>query len=168
MAKSNAFFVGLYLGVLQWGAFFLLQSYMVSTALVYLMMVVVWLLGGLLGLRWTGRVLDVFWLGLSLIAYYSFYWVTTTFFYTLSTLPALITFVFLMGSYAGYYFRTNQIRFSSSKSLFFYENTGFLVGMILSFLAVSFYGDNSLRWAPIVSIISCLLTSKHSNYDILE
>ena len=52
----------------------------------------------------------------------------------------------LSSVYAGYFFNSFRRRFNNVKNLFFWENNGFMFGIVSSFLAVSLIGQSHLVW----------------------
>ncbi len=154
----NALVVGAFFAALQWCSFCLLQSYLASTAIVYMMTTVAWLFGGLLGLLIPSPALEVAWFMTATMAYYALLYLTLAHLYDYSYLAPQLIIVMVMGGYAGRFFKTRSARFQSVKWLFFLENTGFLVGTIGSALALFFYGYDALILTPVSIGICVLLT----------
>lgn len=157
-SQANTVATGALFGTLQWGAFFELQSYLSSTAIVYLLATSVWLLGSLGGLTLGGRTREGWWLGAATAAYYVLFASAHADPYDLSLLPLLLLCVAAMGSYAGRFFRFRARAFGASKWLFFCENCGFVAGMLITVLALYFAGDRSLLVAPAVGAGLCVVT----------
>lgn len=147
---TNVVATGVLLGILQWSTFFLLQSYIASTAIIYLLATTVWLLGSLLGMLLPGRP-EALWLGGSLAAFYGLRALATANPYDLSYLPLLLLLVAGMGAYAGNFFRRRARAFGSAKWLFFLENTGFVAGILLTTIALYYSGAAFFGIAPAVA-----------------
>ena len=154
---ANAFATGVLLGILQWSVFFLLQSYLASTAVIYLLATCVWLLGSLVGLAVRGRQ-EVLWLGATIGCFYALRAVAAAHPYAFTHLPLLLLFVAGMGAYAGRFFRCRAGRFASAKWLFFLENTGFVAGMVLTAIALYWTGDSFFGLAPAAAVAVVLIT----------
>lgn len=159
LAGINIALTGAFFGLLQWGAFFLLQSYLASTAIIYLLATSLWLLGSLAGLALPGRRGEIGWLAAATAAYYALQWVAKANPYDLRFLPLLLLFVASMGAYAGRFFRFRRGVLGNSKWLFFIENTGFVAGMVFTVVALFWTGEAMLQWAPAVGAGLCLLTA---------
>lgn len=159
VAGLNIALTGAFFGVLQWGAFFLLQSYLASTAIIYLLATSVWLLGSLAGLALPGRRGEAAWLATATAAYYALQWVAKANPYDLRFLPLLLLFVAAMGAYAGRFFRFRRAALGTAKWLFFIENTGFVLGMVFTVVALFWTGESLLQLAPAVGAGLCLLTA---------
>lgn len=144
---ANALATGVLLGTLQWCVFFLLRSYLASTAVVYLLATCVWLLGSLVGMIVPGRK-EAFWLAGAIASFHAFRALALAHPYALSWLPPLLLLVAGMGAYAGRFFRCRAGVFGSTKWLFFLENTGFVAGMALTAVALFFTGDAYFAFAP--------------------
>lgn len=157
---SNVALSGVFFGLLQWGAFFLLQSYLASTALVWLLASTVWLLGSLGGLAAPGRQADEpWWLLGAAAAYYGLLWLASGHPYDFGMLPWLLACVAGMGLYAGRFFRYRRDALGPAKWLFFVENTGFVLGLLLTVLGLYWFGQKLLVLAPGVGAALCLLTT---------
>jgi hypothetical protein len=154
---ANALATGVLLGTLQWAVFFLLRSYLASTAVVYLLATCVWLLGSLLGMTVPGR-REVLWLGGAIACFYAFRALAMAHPWALSWLPPLLVLVAGMGAYAGRFFRCRAGVFQSTKWLFFLENTGFVAGMAMTAIALYWTGDAYFGIAPLVAGAAVLAT----------
>ena len=159
LAGVNIALTGAFFGVLQWGAFFLLQSYLASTAMIYLLATTVWLVGSLVGLVAPGQRGEALWLLAATGAYYALDGVARANPYDLRFLPLLLLFVAVMGAYAGRFFRFRRGALGHAKWLFFVENTGFVGGMIFTVVALFWTGAALLQWTPAVGAALCLLTA---------
>jgi hypothetical protein len=145
---ANAVATGLFLGTLQWSVFFLLQSYLASTAVVYLLATSVWLAGSLAGMVAPGA-REPLWLVGAVGAFYVFRFLATAHPYALGWLPPLLLLVAAMGAYAGRFFRCRAGLFPSAKWLFFLENTGFVAGMMTTAVALYWAGETWFTVAPL-------------------
>ncbi len=155
----NALVAGAFFASLQWCAFCLLQSYLASTALVYLMTTVAWLLGGLLGLLLPGPAREYIWLMAATLSYYMLLYLTTAHLYDYSYLAPQLLLVIVMGGYAGRFFKTRACCFPSVKWLFFLENTGFLLGTLGAVFVLFWFGQNALICTPVILCVLVLLTN---------
>jgi hypothetical protein len=155
----NAVVTGVLLGAMQWSVFFLLQSYIASTAVVYLLATVVWLVGGLLGMVWPrGR--EAYWLGASIASFYLFRALATAYPYRLGWLPVLLALVAVMGAYGGRFFRRRAALFPKAKWLFFMENSGFVAGMLLTAAALLWLGEAWFTVGPLALLGAVVATGR--------
>lgn len=159
-SRLNALATGLLFGLLQWGSFFVLQSYLSSTALVWLLASLVWLAGSLWGLTGHfGRLSERTWLALSLGAYVGLGQFARAFPYDLALLPVLLGLLAVMGIYAGRFFRLRPARGpAGAKWLFFLENTGFVAGLLATVFGLFSLGEGWLLAAPAGTTVLCWLT----------
>ena len=144
----NAVVTGVLLGVVQWGVLVWLASYLSSTALVYLLSTAVWLGGSVFGLLLRGRGFEWAWLAAAMTAYSACRAVAATHPYDLSVLPALLLCVAVMGAYAGRFYRFRAACFANVKWLFFLENTGFVLGLLVAVAALFVWGEPALWTLP--------------------
>lgn len=159
LATTNVALTGVFFGLLQWSAFFLLQSFLASTALVWLLASSAWLLGSLAGLALPDRrVTEPWWVFGAVAAYYVLLWLAVLFPYELGKLPWLLAAVAVMGLYAGRFFRFRRAALGPAKWLFFVENTGFVAGLVLTVVGLFWFGDRVMIFAPAAGGVLCLLT----------
>lgn len=159
LAVCNVALTGVFFGLLQWSAFFLLQSFLASTALVWLLASSVWLLGSLVGLALPDRRgPEPWWLIASVVAYYALLWLAVLFPYEFGQLPWLLAAVAVMGLYAGRFFRFRRTALGSAKWLFFVENTGFVAGLVLTVVGLFWFGERVLILAPAAAGALCMVT----------
>jgi hypothetical protein len=156
---ANALATGVLLGTLQWIVFFLLQSYLASTAVVYLLATCVWLAGSLVGMVAPGK-REPLWLGGALVSFYVFRALASAHPYAFGWLPVLLVLVAGMGAYAGRFFRCRAGVFPSTKWLFFLENTGFVAGMVTTAVALYWTGDAYFVVAPAVAAAAVVVTGR--------
>ncbi|MCC6233341.1 MAG: hypothetical protein IT580_11900 [Verrucomicrobiales bacterium] len=154
----NLVATGAYFGVLQWCAFFRLQSSLAATAMVYLLATAAWMLGSLVGLTLPGRSREGGWLAASVVSYAILDGVAQGHPYDLAWLPVCLSAVVVMGGYAGRFFRFRAGSVGESRSLFFLENTGFVLGMGFTVLGLHLGGDVFLRWLPWIAAAACVVT----------
>src|SRR5262245_18681840 len=155
----NVALTGVLLGQLQWGVFFLLQSSLASTAVVYLLGTICWLLGSLIGLVVRGERGELWWAAAMIGAYYGFAALAIGHPYQLGWLAVLLPLIALMGCYAGRFFRYRARFFAAPKWLFFTENCGFVLGIVLTFAALFSMGSSALLTAPLVVSVLVLGTA---------
>jgi hypothetical protein len=165
-----AFFAGVFFAVLQICYFFSLETYLSSVYLTYFTVVIFWLIGVIVGLSLRqdekGNVLKL----VSIITIYIFYFLIKSFSFKLVFLGVSAPLISLSSLYAGYFFKEQGERFKNVKNLFFWENNGFILGFIISFIGFIKWGINFLTWAPIVSFFfitpyKTLLFLKKAKYN---
>jgi hypothetical protein len=144
---ANAVATGLLLGVMQWSVFFLLQSYLASTAVVYLLATCAWLLGGLGGMFAPGAH-EPRWLAAAVLSFYLLRYLAQAHPYELGWLPVLLALVAIMGGYAGRFFKGRAGVFPATRWLFFWENNGFLGGLLVTAAALYALGDTYFLVGP--------------------
>jgi len=159
LAGGNIFLTGIFLGVLQWSAFFQLQSNLAATALVWMLATVSWLLGSLIGLVVPGRDRESWWLVATTLGFYLLRWLATAHVYDLRWLPPLLGCVAIMGGYAGRFFRCRQAAPGGAQRLFTLENTGFVAGMILTVLALYWLSERAFATLPAALALACFATA---------
>ena len=155
----NVVCTGVLLGLLQWGVFFMLQSYLASTAMVYLLGTSVWLIGSVIGLAVAGEGGELWWAAGMVVAYYVFRYVALAYPYNLACLPLLLVMIAIMGGYAGRFFRYRSKLFGAPKWLFFIENCGFVIGMVCTIVALFHIGASVLITAPLIGSALVLATA---------
>jgi|SRR5262245_20566981 len=155
----NVALTGVLLGQLQWGVFFLLQSFLASTAVVYLLGTLCWLIGSLIGLVVRGERGELFWAAGMIGAYYAFAVLAAGHPYQLGWLSVLLPLIALMGCYAGRFFRYRARHFAAPKWLFFTENCGFVLGIVLTIGLLFSFGSSALLSAPLVVSVLVLGTA---------
>jgi hypothetical protein len=155
----NVALTGVLLGQLQWGVFFMLQSYLASTAVVYLLGTVCWLAGSLIGLIVPGQRGELVWAAGMVAAYCVFAWLAEGHPYQLGWLPVLLLLVGVMGGYAGRFFRYRAGLFRAPKWLFFVENCGFVLGILLTVALLYHAGSSALLAAPLAVAAAVLATA---------
>ena len=155
----NASVTGVWLATLQWGAFFLLQSYLSSTALVWLVATLVWLAGSAVGLTVSRPRGELPWMLAAAGAYYALREVAAHHLYDLRWFAPLLVPVAVMGGYAGRFFRQRAAHYRRVKSLLLAENSGFVAGTVLVPVLLFLRGEVTLTLAPALAGAATLLTS---------
>jgi hypothetical protein len=159
LTGANFVLTGIFLGVLQWSAFFQLQSNLAAIALVWMLATVAWLCGSLLGLVFPGPDREILWLAATTLGYYLLRWLAAAHVYDLRWLPPLLGCVVIMGGYAGRFFRCRQNAPGGARRLFTLENTGFVAGMILTVLALYWLSEPAFATLPALLALACLATT---------
>lgn len=143
------FLTGLHLALLQFGYLFLLVINITSTYVTYMMIVLAWMAGTLVGLLWRrldGRAA----LGLGVIGYYAIYFLVVSDPLSPHTLPFAALGVAISGLWAGRFFVVMLPHYERADRLFFHENNGFLVGVIAVFVGFTMLGRPFLLWTPLL------------------
>jgi hypothetical protein len=150
------FLTGLHLALLQFGYLFLLIIHVTSTYVTYALIVIAWMTGTLVGLRW--RSLDRrAALGLGLLSYYATYLLVVSVPLAVYTLPCAALGVAFSGLWAGRFFVVMLPYYGRADRLFFHENNGFLVGVIASFIGFTLLGRPFLLWTPLPMAVGLLV-----------
>jgi hypothetical protein len=150
------FFTGLHLALLQFGYLFMLIMNVSSTYVTYMMIVLSWMGGTLLGLRWSrldGRIA----LALGVAAYYGIYAVIAASPLAGFTLPLAAAGVVFSGLWAGRFFVVMRPYFGRVDSLFFHENNGFMLGVMAVFIGFTTLGRPFLLVGPLMTGIGLLV-----------
>lgn len=137
-----AFVMGVWLALLQFSYFFMLEVHLSSRATSYFVAVFFWLIGFLIGLNLhSPRAFPVL-LFAAPAAYYAAYAALRLFPYRLEALSFVGPCIVVAGMLAGSFFPHARSRFHPVKYLFLHENNGFVLGILLSLLGAVFAG----RW----------------------
>ena len=150
------FLTGLHLALLQFGYLFLLIINISSTYVTYAMIVLSWMSGTLIGLRFLrldGRTA----LGIGLLGYYAIYGLVVIDPLSPHTLPFAAMGVAISGLWAGRFFVVMLPYFERADRLFLHENNGFLVGVIAVFVGFTMLGRPFILWAPLLTGIGLLI-----------
>ena len=143
--------VGLLLGLLQTGLYFQLSFTLSSSIRTFLMVTVCWLLGSVVGIQLARQrrvALNGFIL-VALAAYFTCFLLLAAAPFNTRLWPVYAFFVMLTGLYPGVFF----VRMSAvyrARALFFRENNGFIIGLVLGSLLFILLGRIVLWIAPIV------------------
>lgn len=145
-----AFVCGLYFAVLQFAYFFLMEAFLSSQYLSYFVTLFFWLCGFLVGLSIAGDG----WLAKLLLAgvatYYVAWSLTQAAPFSALLYPSAAACSIVSGLLPGYFFPFMGRRFRSMKSLFFHENNGFILGILVSLKASIHCGSWFLALGPLV------------------
>ncbi len=158
-ATSNvalAFLVGFVLALLQFSYFFLLEVHLTSRAISFFVAMFFWLAGFLIGLNLRRENLFATLLTLGVVAYYTAMALTSLFPFNQYVLPALGLCIALSGLAPGYFFPYARSRFRWVGHLFFHENNGFILGIVLSLICAMFSGKWLLTCAPAAGLVMVL------------
>jgi uncharacterized protein YneF (UPF0154 family) len=98
------------------------------------------------------------------LVYYLFLWMSNKLRFDASLYFLFMIAVFIPGIYSGYFFIHNQWRTERVKWLFFMENNGYILGMILSFVLFTALGINFLYYTP-AALTVCLLAMERTLPD---
>ena len=157
--KSYAFITGLHLALLQFSYLLLLEINISSTYVTYMIIVVSWMVGAVIGLRWKNLNADIG-LFLGVASYYGLYMLVSYDPLSRSTLVLAALGVILTGLWAGRFFVVMLPLMKRADSLFLHENNGFLIGVIALFLGFSFLGRKFLLWAPLITAATLVIYMK--------
>lgn len=158
-ATALALLMGAHLGVVQLSYTFLLEAHLTSRTVSYFAALGCWLVGVLLGL-WLRR--PALFLPLLLAgtgAYYLAWAIVRARSFDLRLLPAALACVAASGLLAGYFFPWAAGRFARPKLLFLHENNGFLLGSVVSLVALVHAGERYLALAP--GVAALLVAAAH-------
>ncbi len=154
-ARANllALAVGLWLALLQFAYFFLLEVRLSSRATSFFVALFFWLVGFLAGLNLRSPRAFPILLGLAPAAYYGAYLLLGALPYRNGLLPVVGACIATGGALAGAFFPHAAARFSNVKWLLFQENNGFVVGILTALLGSVFAGRFLLEWAPVLGAL---------------
>lgn len=147
------FATGVWLALLQFAYFFLLEVRLSSRAESFFAALFCWLVGFLVGLNVRSpRAFPVLIVAAPL-GYYVAYAVMAARPYDWSVLPVVAACIALGGALAGAFFPHASERFARVKPLLLHENNGYLVGLVLALLGSVFAGRALLGAAPAAGAI---------------
>ncbi|RMF06672.1 MAG: hypothetical protein D6762_08970 [Candidatus Neomarinimicrobiota bacterium] len=149
------FLLGVYFGLLQNSAYFLFQCYVTATFLGYFFLTVAWLGGIWFQLQWPRPLSLSRSLGLSAGAYGLYYILLRLIPPATPAFPVYAFLVFLMAQPAGALFRTRCNTWDTA-TLFFRENNGFVLGLVLGLLGFIHWGVRAPVWLPLGAGLSLL------------
>jgi len=153
--RLYAFGTGVFFAVLQMCYFFTLQAFLSSVYTIYFLLVLAWLGGSIVGLNIKNEKINFLLITLCLLNLYIVYGLVSIFLFNDYLLPLYFLFIFLSGIYVGYFFNIQRKTFPRIKILFFWENMGFIIGLIFSLLMFIEFGNRFIVIAPI--LFFCLL-----------
>ncbi|MDZ4766788.1 MAG: hypothetical protein SGI73_19795 [Chloroflexota bacterium] len=143
--------VGVLLGFIQTGLFLQLAFTLSSSITTYLMITLCWLVGsvfGVLVLAQRGGSLARYLL-IAMLAYGACGVMLVLQPFETRLLPLYGVAIILIGVYPGVFFQ-RMTPLSSARTVFFLENNGFIVGIIVSTIAFMFFGQVVLWIVPVV------------------
>jgi len=142
--------VGVLLGLLQTGLFFQLSFTLSSSFSTYLLVVICWLIGSMVGVAYLAKfsIKLVFFLLVSLAAYGVCGWLLDTAPFNSSLRPFYALLVVISGVYPGVFFARMKTRYTAS-TLFFRENNGFILGLMVGTFGFMLAGRLFLWSSPL-------------------
>jgi hypothetical protein len=145
--------VGILLGLLQSGLFFLLTFTLSSGFTTYLLITLCWLIGGVIGTIYVknSTVSIHSLLVIMVLAYALCIWVVNINQFDTSLWPLYGFLISLAGLYPGVFFARTS-KFIPARSLFFWENNGFILGLVTSGLIFMLFGRGSL-WVLTIALV---------------
>ncbi len=141
--------MGLFLALLQFSYFFLLEAYLSSRMVTFFVALFFWLIGVLAGLNVRASKLFQVLVVTAMAAYYIARLLIVLLPYNLFMLPGIALCVVASGLAAGYFFPWAADRFASVKLILFHENNGFILGILVAQMASIFAGKLMLNYAPL-------------------
>lgn len=140
--------IGLWLALLQFAFFFLLEVRLSSRATSFFVALFFWLAGFLVGLNLRSPRAFVALLAAAPAAYYVAFLSLGAMPYRFQMLPVAGLCIATAGALAGAFFPYAAERFPKVKWLLFHENNGFVAGILLALVGSVFAGRFFLEWAP--------------------
>ncbi len=147
------FLCGFLFAFLQFSYFFILESNVSSSGLTYLATTCAWIFGAILGLFIEKKQSPFIENTMLLSAIAAFYIVSLLIGrnpFDLSWFWAYMILISTSGIYAGYFFNANREQYSAIKKLFFWENNGFMMGLLTSFLGFTLLGKRIHFSFPVI------------------
>ena len=138
--------MGVWLSLLQFSYFFMLEVYLSSRATSFFVSTFFWLAGFLIGLNFKSPRAFPILVGAAPAAYYAAFGLLRAMPYQIRLLPAVGACIAVGGMLAGSFFPHARDRFPKVKQLFLHENNGFVLGILLSLLGAVFVGRHLLLW----------------------
>lgn len=148
-----AFCVGLWLALLQFSFFFLLEVRLTSRATTFFVALFFWLVGFLVGLNLRSPRAFPALVALAPAAYYVAHLTLGLLPYRVQALPVVGACIAVAGALAGAFFPHTAGRFARLKVLLFHENNGFVLGILLSLFGAVFAGRFLLDWSPALAAV---------------
>lgn len=148
---------GLYFALLQFSYFFLMEAFLSSQYLSYFVTLLFWLTGFLLGLNFERKGWFSKFLFLGLAAYYGAWLLTRWIPFHTALYPLAALCAVTSGLLPGYFFPTLSSQFTSVKLLFFHENNGFILGILISLKAAIHFGSWFLAYSPLAGAVPVAL-----------
>jgi len=144
---AYAFLTGLYFSTLQFCYLILLQINISSAYLTYMVITASWLTGFIIGL-WLESLDRNIGVGLGLFCYYSVYALVSNMPFSSFTLALAAVGSGVTGLWAGRFFIFVLHQYKQVDRIFFHENNGFWVGIVMFFLGFTLLGRPFVFWAP--------------------
>ncbi len=144
------FLSGLHFALLQFGYIYLLQIHVTATWLTFALVTLTWMVGALSGL-WLKKGDAHTGLGMGLLGYLIVHLLTRLFPFSLAILPAAAVCILAGGFWAGRFFPFMTRRLPRTDLIFFHENNGFILGILLCFAGLTLLGRVSLLWMPLLT-----------------
>lgn len=157
MYHTRCFLYGLFFAVLQYSYFLALESGVSATMTIYMTVVFSWLAGTWVGLRLGSPVLRPYHTLLSLAAYLGTLLCVRQFPFDQRVLPFCAAGVSVSGFMVGIFFRSYARHFRQAKALFFSENNGFILGLMVALWGFLEFGKTFLVAVPLVLSTGLLL-----------
>lgn len=155
---AYAFLTGLYFSTLQFCYLILLQINISSAYLTYMIITASWLVGSIIGL-WLKNLDKNIGVGLGLFCYYSVYALVSNLPFSNLTITIAAVGSCITGLWAGRFFTFILLQYKQVDHIFFHENNGFWVGIIMFFVGFTLLGRSFVFWAPMT--LAGLLLLKH-------
>jgi len=157
---------GVYFGILQSALYFSILVYVTATYFGYFVMMISWMLGTVFFMR--KRITIHFGLAtsISIVLYLLFLAITWKIgsdgFSSISVLvvPVLI---FLIAISSGTFFKAMSAK-SNSTSIFFHENNGFVLGMIIELLCFVKWGIYALYFPPLIAFVFVIVSNSANHF----
>ena len=155
-SKFNAFLTGIFFATLQISYLFSLETLLTSSILSYFSLLFCWFFGAIIGLKFFKFMNQRILLILSVLSYYLFFVVLIFNKFNTKLLPFYIFLITASSIYAGYFFPFQSKFFKKINYLFFMENNGFILGILISYILFMLYGLSFLVLFPVI-IFSVLM-----------
>lgn len=142
--------VGLLLGFLQTGLFLQLTLLMSSGFMTYLLITFCWLVGSAIGVRYIARLpvsIELL-LGLMMVGYIVVSLMVNALPFNTKLVPLYGCLIVMAGLYPGVFFVRLSTKYTA-RILFFWENNGFILGMVFMTLLFMILGQITLAIVPI-------------------
>jgi spermidine synthase len=158
---------GLYFGILQTALFFVVQVHVTATFFGYFLILMVWMVGVILALRlpWSLSLPKA--LLLSCLSYYLFYATAVLWNGELWLVSCVLSLMVTVCAWpVGALLKEFSAK-TSPKELFFHENNGFVLGLLLGLLLFTQWGSISLQFSPLWLLLAVTLAYYHKTLAAL-
>lgn len=158
--------LGFYFGILQTAFYFSIEVFVTATFTGYFFLVLAWMCGVIFAMK--TDLLENFSLSFttSVILFYIFLLFVISLPFRGLMYPLLGLLIFVSAFPAGKFFKQFG-KSVSSDSLFFQENNGFVLGMVMAILLFVKFGIHFIYFAPILTYLLTILSLKKRDYEIL-